>query len=59
MWKEAVVTENAMTRVIAQVRKALGDLSKQAKYDLDKRLEQKSSVAIEKALALDPILLLR
>src|SRR5262249_49141231 len=32
MWKEAFVTENAMTRVIAQLRKALNDDSKQAKY---------------------------
>src|SRR5215471_19997832 len=32
VWKEAFVTENAMTRVIAQLRKALGDDSKDAKY---------------------------
>lgn len=32
VWKEAFVTENAMTRVIAQLRKALGDGSKQARY---------------------------
>src|SRR5215471_7040814 len=32
VWKEAFVTENAMTRVIAQLRKALGDDSKGAKY---------------------------
>src|SRR5262252_5375799 len=32
VWKDAVVTENAMTRVIAQLRKALGDDSKEAKY---------------------------
>ena len=32
VWKEAFVTENAMTRVIAQLRKALGDDSKQARY---------------------------
>jgi DNA-binding winged helix-turn-helix (wHTH) protein/tetratricopeptide (TPR) repeat protein len=32
VWKEAFVTENAMTRVIAQLRKALGDDSKEAKY---------------------------
>jgi len=32
VWKDAFVTENAMTRVIAQLRKALGDDSKEAKY---------------------------
>src|SRR5215831_13376791 len=32
VWKGAFVTENAMTRVIAQLRKALGDYSKEAKY---------------------------
>ena len=32
VWKDTVVTENAMTRVIAQLRKALGDDSKEAKY---------------------------
>jgi serine/threonine-protein kinase len=32
VWKEAFVTENAMTRVIAHLRKALGDDSKEAKY---------------------------
>src|SRR4030095_9327996 len=32
VWKDAVVTENAMTRVIAQLRRALGDDSKEAKY---------------------------
>jgi len=32
VWKDAFVTENAMTRVIAQLRKALGDDSKDAKY---------------------------
>jgi len=32
VWKDAFVTENAMTRVIAQLRKALGDDSKHAKY---------------------------
>ena len=32
VWREAFVTENAMTRVIAQLRKALGDGSKQARY---------------------------
>jgi serine/threonine-protein kinase len=32
VWKEAFVTENAMTRVIAQLRKAIGDHSKQPKY---------------------------
>src|SRR5215831_17404843 len=32
VWKEAFVTENAMTRVIAQLRKVLDDDSKQAKY---------------------------
>lgn len=32
VWKDAFVTENAMTRVIAQLRRALGDDSKEAKY---------------------------
>lgn len=32
VWKDASVTENAMTRVIAQLRKVLGDDSKEAKY---------------------------
>ncbi len=32
VWKDAFVTENAMTRIIAQLRKALGDDSKEAKY---------------------------
>lgn len=32
VWKEAFVTENDMTRVIAQLRKVLGDDSRQAKY---------------------------
>lgn len=32
VWKDAFVTENAMTRVIAQLRKVLGDDSKEAKY---------------------------
>jgi Tol biopolymer transport system component/DNA-binding winged helix-turn-helix (wHTH) protein len=32
VWKDAFVTENAMTRVIAQVRKALADDSKEAMY---------------------------
>ena len=32
VWRDAFVTENAMTRVIAQLRKALGDDSKEAKY---------------------------
>jgi DNA-binding winged helix-turn-helix (wHTH) protein/TolB-like protein/Flp pilus assembly protein TadD len=32
VWTDAFVTENAMTRVIAQLRKALGEDSKQAKY---------------------------
>ena len=32
VWKDAFVTQNAMTRVIAQLRKALGDDAKQAKY---------------------------
>ena len=31
VWKDSFVTENALTRVIAQVRKALGD-TKKAKY---------------------------
>src|SRR5215471_21450455 len=32
VWKEAFVTENAMTRVIAQLRKALGDDARQSRY---------------------------
>lgn len=32
VWKDAFVTENAMTRIIAQLRKALGDDRKQARY---------------------------
>ena len=32
VWKEAFVSENAMTRVIAQLRKALGDDPRQARY---------------------------
>jgi DNA-binding winged helix-turn-helix (wHTH) protein/TolB-like protein len=32
VWKDAFVTENAMTRVIAQLRKALGDDSKEATH---------------------------
>ena len=32
VWKEAFVTENAMTRVIAQLRKALGDDPRQGRY---------------------------
>lgn len=32
VWMDAFVSENAMTRVIAQVRKALGEDSKEAKY---------------------------
>src|SRR2546421_13031073 len=32
VWKDAFVTQNAMTRVIAQLRKALGDDAKQARY---------------------------
>jgi TolB-like protein/Tfp pilus assembly protein PilF len=32
VWKEAFVTQNAMTRVIAQLRKALGDDPRQARY---------------------------
>jgi DNA-binding winged helix-turn-helix (wHTH) protein/TolB-like protein len=32
VWKDAFVTENAMTRVIAQLRKALEEDSKEAKY---------------------------
>jgi TolB-like protein/Tfp pilus assembly protein PilF len=32
VWKEAFVTENALTRVIAQLRKALGDDPRQARY---------------------------
>jgi len=32
VWKETFVTQNAMTRVIAQLRKALGDDRRQARY---------------------------
>lgn len=32
VWKDSFVTENAMTRIIAQLRKGLGDASKEAKY---------------------------
>jgi TolB-like protein/Tfp pilus assembly protein PilF len=32
IWKEAFVTQNALTRVIAHLRKALGDDPKQARY---------------------------
>src|SRR5215471_20356218 len=32
VWKDTAVTENAMTRIIAQLRKALGDDTKEAKY---------------------------
>jgi TolB-like protein/Flp pilus assembly protein TadD len=32
VWKKAFVSENAMTRVIAQLRKALGDDPRQARY---------------------------
>jgi DNA-binding winged-HTH domains len=32
VWKDAFVTQNAMTRVIAQLRKALGDDAKVARY---------------------------
>jgi len=32
VWKDSFVTQNAMTRVIAQLRKALGDDAKQARY---------------------------
>ncbi|HMZ80967.1 MAG TPA: transcriptional regulator, partial [Acidobacteriota bacterium] len=32
VWKDSFVTQNAMTRVIAQLRKALGDDPKEAKY---------------------------
>lgn len=32
IWKEAFVTQNALTRVIAQLRKALGDDPKEARY---------------------------
>jgi DNA-binding winged helix-turn-helix (wHTH) protein/tetratricopeptide (TPR) repeat protein len=34
VWKETFVTENAMTRLIAQLRRALGDDAKQPKYIL-------------------------
>lgn len=32
VWKEAFVTENALTREIAQLRKALGESAREAKY---------------------------
>ncbi len=32
VWQGAFVTDNALTRVVAQLRKALGDNAKQAKY---------------------------
>src|SRR5688500_20317530 len=32
VWGETFVTDNALTRVIAQLRKALGDSAKQARY---------------------------
>jgi len=32
VWKDAFVTQNAMTRVIAQLRKALGDDAREARY---------------------------
>jgi dipeptidyl aminopeptidase/acylaminoacyl peptidase len=32
VWRDAAVTENAMTRVVAQLRKTLGDDAKQARY---------------------------
>ncbi|MBX7220971.1 MAG: winged helix-turn-helix domain-containing protein [Blastocatellia bacterium] len=32
VWKETAVTENALTRIIAQLRKALGDDAKVARY---------------------------
>src|SRR6185503_18625894 len=32
VWKETFVTPNAMTRVIAQLRKALGDDAREARY---------------------------
>ena len=32
IWSEAFVTENAMTRVVAQLRKTLGDEAKEARY---------------------------
>src|SRR5689334_15493622 len=32
VWKETFVTPNAMTRVIGQLRKALGDDAKEARY---------------------------
>lgn len=32
VWGETFVTENAMTRVVAQLRKALGDEAKEARY---------------------------
>ncbi len=32
VWRDAAVTENAMTRVVAQLRRALGDTAKEARY---------------------------
>jgi Tol biopolymer transport system component/DNA-binding winged helix-turn-helix (wHTH) protein len=32
VWRDTAVTENAMTRVVAQLRKTLGDDAKQARY---------------------------
>lgn len=32
VWKDAAVTENAMTRVVAQLRKALGDAAAEPRY---------------------------
>src|ERR1041384_287591 len=32
VWKETFVTENALTREIAQLRKALGESAREAKY---------------------------
>lgn len=32
VWKETAVTENALTRIIAQLRKGLGDDAKEARY---------------------------
>ncbi len=32
VWPDAVVTESAMTRVIADLRRALGDAAREARY---------------------------
>ncbi|HET8644370.1 MAG TPA: transcriptional regulator, partial [Vicinamibacteria bacterium] len=32
VWKDVAVTENALTRLVAQLRKALGDDAREARY---------------------------